>query len=101
MSDLCVGHIITRAGEQYDVAVYFRVTHFAPYVPATYWQPAQESKYEFEFVRAELDGASPDDPPLTPDELHDISVWWTTQYERCCEIAAENDHKNEIYWDVA
>jgi hypothetical protein len=74
-----------------DVLVYFRVTHFSPGYKGDMIDPPCGPEYEFDFVRAELDG-HPEETPLTAAEIDDLTGWLYDGggYGKAIECAEEN-----------
>lgn len=61
------------------VRVYYHASGWQPYVPATYWQPAEGGLFEdVFFISAEVDERSQPCTPLTDAEITAARAWFDT-----------------------
>jgi hypothetical protein len=86
MTGLFLCRPITRDGEEYDVVIYFKIVSYAPGYPATTTDPSCGPEYEFEFLRAEIDGDD-DGVPLTEPEIAGLRAWFDANHDLAVECA--------------
>ena len=102
--------ILRADGWHHAVDVHFIAGGWQPYVPATYWQPAEGGLFEdVEFVRAEM--VDEDEPPLTEAETAIVRAWFesceASDLIQCAALSAkpydgpDPDRARDEAWDRA
>ena len=86
MTGLFLSHPITRDGEGLDAVIYFKIVSYTPGYPATWDDPACGPEYEFEFLRAEIDGDD-DGLSLTEPEIATLRAWFEVNHQLAVECA--------------